>query len=451
MNLKTEITKIHYNKDAKGLLVKLLDFASLFYGVGSGLKNFLYDKNILKPKKVDAFVISVGNLTTGGVGKTPVVAEIAKYLLNKGEKVAIVSRGYGGKLSNKNINVISDGEKIYYDAKMAGDEPFWLAENAARQLGSQAAKSGQAPSPDEERICGRTERSESGLRKDGAYCGEATNAELLEQRAKSRQGWDGVISTVNSENSQEQQTETSSFPSGESVRRMEGGFLEDSKFRGQEDKSINNSFDDIPQKSTCHCEESVSSTWQSSNFDIEKAGLRRFARNDSLSENLQSQKSDTDLSPYRPIALSPDKNLPSEIIFCGYGEPMLKFDVLKEVAKYIKENYPETKIRVNTNGHANFVEKRNVVPELKGLVDEFSVSLNGATKEEYDEYSRPKFDEAYDEMKKFIKPCSDEGISVVASVVDGYKGRHLDLEKCEKIASDLGAKFRVREWITNGY
>ena len=142
---------------------------------------------------------------------------------------------------------------------------------------------------------------------------------------------------------------------------------------------------------------------------------------------------------------------PTEIIFCGYGEPMLKFDVLKEVVKYIKENYPDTKIRVNTNGHANFVEKRNVVPELKGLVDEFSVSLNGATKEEYDEYSQPKFDEAYDEMKKFIKACSDEGISVVASVVDGYKGRHLDLEKCEKIASDLGAKFRVREWIVNGY
>ena len=147
-----------------------------------------------------------------------------------------------------------------------------------------------------------------------------------------------------------------------------------------------------------------------------------------------------------------DTNIqPLEVIFCGYGEPMLKIDVLKEVARYIKENYPDTKIRVNTNGHANFVYKRNVVPELKGLVDEFSVSLNGATKEEYDKYSQPKFDEAYDEMKKFIKACSDEKISVVASVVDGYKGQHLDLEKCENIAKDLGAKFRVREWIVNGY
>ena len=141
----------------------------------------------------------------------------------------------------------------------------------------------------------------------------------------------------------------------------------------------------------------------------------------------------------------------NEIIFCGYGEPMLKFDVLKDVAKYIKENYPNTKIRVNTNGHANFVYKRNVVPELKGLVDEFSVSLNGTTKEEYNELSQPKFDEAYEEVKKFIKACSDENISVVASVVEGYKGRHLNLEECEKIANSLGAKLRVREWIQNGY
>ena len=140
-----------------------------------------------------------------------------------------------------------------------------------------------------------------------------------------------------------------------------------------------------------------------------------------------------------------------EIIFCGYGEPMLKLEELKEVAKYIKQKLQSSKIRVNTNGHANFVYKRNVVPELKGLVDEFSVSLNGATKEEYNELSQPKFDEAYDEVKKFIKACADAEISVVASVVEGYKGRRLDLEKCGQIANSLGAKFRVREWIVNGY
>ena len=128
-NLKTEITKIHYNKEAKGAFVKILEFASIFYGIGSGLKNILYDRGYLKPKKVDAFVVSVGNITTGGVGKTPVVAEIAKYFIEKGKRTAIISRGYGGKLSNKQINLISDGEKIYYNANLAGDEPYWLAQH----------------------------------------------------------------------------------------------------------------------------------------------------------------------------------------------------------------------------------------------------------------------------------------------------------------------------------
>ena len=129
MNLKTQISKIHYDKNPGGLFFSLLKFCSIFYGIGSRLKNELYDRNILKPQKVDACVISVGNFTTGGVGKTPVVAEIARYFVNKGEKVAIISRGYGGKLNNKKVNVISDGINLYYKADMAGDEPYWLAVN----------------------------------------------------------------------------------------------------------------------------------------------------------------------------------------------------------------------------------------------------------------------------------------------------------------------------------
>lgn len=141
----------------------------------------------------------------------------------------------------------------------------------------------------------------------------------------------------------------------------------------------------------------------------------------------------------------------SEIIFCGYGEPLLKLDVLKEVASYIKKNYPQTKIRINTNGHANYVYKRNIVPELKGLIDEISVSLNASTKDQYNKLSQPVFENAYDEVKNFITSCTDENISTVASVVEGYKGLHLNLEECEKIAKESGAKFRVREWIPNGY
>lgn len=151
------------------------------------------------------------------------------------------------------------------------------------------------------------------------------------------------------------------------------------------------------------------------------------------------------------IAQLDNFKLSNEIVFCGYGEPLLKLEILKEVSKYIKEKYPDTKIRINTNGHANFVYKRNIAPELKGLIDEISVSLNASTSKEYDELSQPKIENAYDEVKKFIKCCSEAGIKTVSSVVEGYKGRHLDLDTCEKISTQLGAKFRVREWIQNGY
>jgi len=136
LGFKTTISKIHYDKNAKGFLFSLLKFCSLFYALGSTLKNKLYDSGKLTSKKVDAYVISVGNLTTGGVGKTPVVAQIANYLTEKGEKVAIISRGYGSKLTKSckvgwacQPNIISDGENIFFDADKAGDEPRWLAEN----------------------------------------------------------------------------------------------------------------------------------------------------------------------------------------------------------------------------------------------------------------------------------------------------------------------------------
>lgn len=129
MNIKTKITALHYQKTPRGLLFGILKLCSFFYGLGASFKNYLYDRQILTPKKADAYVVSVGNFTTGGVGKTPIVAEIAKYYVNKGEKTAIVSRGYGGRLNNKDVNVISDGINLYYNADMAGDEPYWLAVN----------------------------------------------------------------------------------------------------------------------------------------------------------------------------------------------------------------------------------------------------------------------------------------------------------------------------------
>lgn len=157
------------------------------------------------------------------------------------------------------------------------------------------------------------------------------------------------------------------------------------------------------------------------------------------------------ISQFHSVLNKAGDDFKNEAVFCGYGEPMLKLDILKNVALFIKQNYPQIKTRINTNGHANFVYKRNVAPELIGLIDEISVSLNAPTSQEYNELSNPKFDNAYDEVKNFIKSCSDAGIKTVTSIVENYKGRHLDIVACEKISNDLGAKLRVREWIPNGY
>ena len=142
-----------------------------------------------------------------------------------------------------------------------------------------------------------------------------------------------------------------------------------------------------------------------------------------------------------------------EAIFCGYGEPTLKLDILKDVAKFIKENYPQVKIRLNTNGHANFVYKRNVLPELKGLVDDISISLNAENEDLYRELSQPaiKTETPLKEVEDFIKKSVEEGFATTASVVTGYKNYKVDVKKCEQIAQNLGAKFRNREWLDNGY
>lgn len=131
-NFKTEITKFHYNRENNipDIIKPLLKFASIFYDAATIVRNFLYDKYILPVNCVFAKVISVGNLTTGGVGKTPVVAGTANfYAEDPEEKVCIISRGYGGKLDNKNVNIIKIDGDIKCDAYYAGDEPFWLAQN----------------------------------------------------------------------------------------------------------------------------------------------------------------------------------------------------------------------------------------------------------------------------------------------------------------------------------
>ena len=131
--MKLFISKLHYKRNPniyEKLIITGLSAISIFYNALSGIRNKLYDAKLLPSYTSKSFVISVGNITTGGVGKTPLTLEIAKYYLSLNKKVAILSRGYGAKLSNKEPNLISDGSGALYTAAMAGDEPVWLADNA---------------------------------------------------------------------------------------------------------------------------------------------------------------------------------------------------------------------------------------------------------------------------------------------------------------------------------
>ena len=141
-----------------------------------------------------------------------------------------------------------------------------------------------------------------------------------------------------------------------------------------------------------------------------------------------------------------------EVVFCGYGEPFLKKDMMKDFCKYLRQNYPQIKIRVNTNGHANAIYKTNVAEEFRGLIDSVSISLNSDNEEQYNVICKPTIKNAYEAMKDFARSCKAAGMDVSMSIVTGFDDIHqVNVGECEKIATELGAKFRNREFITNGY
>lgn len=130
-----------------------------------------------------------------------------------------------------------------------------------------------------------------------------------------------------------------------------------------------------------------------------------------------------------------------EIVFCGYGEPLIRLDLVKTVASWVKEN--GGKVRINTNGQGNLIHGRNILPELKGLVDTISVSLNAHRADIYNEVCHPEFGEkTFGAMKDFIleakKYIPEVGITVITLP-------KVDIKACEKMAVEWGVKFRVRE------
>lgn len=134
-----------------------------------------------------------------------------------------------------------------------------------------------------------------------------------------------------------------------------------------------------------------------------------------------------------------------EVVFCGFGEPTERMDLLLEVAAFVKENYQKP-IRINTNGQANLINGRDVAPELKGLVDTISISLNTPNEEKYNEMVRSIYgDKAYGAMLDFAREAKKYVPNVVLSTVDTTLSKEEE-EQCRQICEKLAVTYRIRPW-----
>lgn len=129
-----------------------------------------------------------------------------------------------------------------------------------------------------------------------------------------------------------------------------------------------------------------------------------------------------------------------EVVFCGFGEPLLRLDTVKTVAAWVKKK--GGRVRVNTNGHGNLIHKRNILPELQGIVDVLSVSLDAQDAETYDRLCKPVFKDAFPEVVRFIREAKRYVPDVQATVVTA---EGVDVEKCREITDALGVELRVRK------
>ncbi len=138
-----------------------------------------------------------------------------------------------------------------------------------------------------------------------------------------------------------------------------------------------------------------------------------------------------------------DPRIYREIVFCGYGEPLLRADAVLEVAAWLKAQGAKS-IRINTNGLADLFLDYDLVPKMAGLVDVISISLNAPDSPTYQEITGTVYGEkAYESLLRFAKRCGEILPKVILSAVD-YPG--VDLQATAAVAAELGLDFRVRKY-----
>lgn len=142
-----------------------------------------------------------------------------------------------------------------------------------------------------------------------------------------------------------------------------------------------------------------------------------------------------------------DKTGITEAVFCGYGEPMVRADMVVRTAEYIKKN-SKLNIRLNSNGLVKLIHPNFDLNSLKGLIDSVSISLNAPDAKRYNEVTQPSFGErAFDVMLDFAKQmkniCGKVGFTVVDVITPD------EIERCRALSQQLEIPLRVRSYVTD--
>jgi cyclic pyranopterin phosphate synthase len=136
----------------------------------------------------------------------------------------------------------------------------------------------------------------------------------------------------------------------------------------------------------------------------------------------------------------------NELVFCGFGEPTQRLDLLLETTRWVRQHYGrQLLVRVNTNGHGYLLNPgRNVAKELKAAcVNKVSVSLNAANEESYNEVCKPNFQKAYAAVLDFIRKSS----GILDVEVTAVTIPEVDLHEVEAVAKKMGVNFRLRQYL----
>ncbi len=190
-----------------------------------------------------------------------------------------------------------------------------------------------------------------------------------------------------------------------------------------------NLYINITNRCPCACDFCVRTTTSGHMGDADSLWLEREPALEEILADLDAR----DLSKY------------GEVVFCGFGEPTERLEVMLAVCRHLKQN-PAQKIRLNTNGLSDLINGRDTSRDFEGLFDTLSVSLNASDAEKYNELCHPAYGlEAFPAILRFTQNVVPLVPQVVMSVVDTLPPDELD--KCRKLCEDCGATLRVRTLI----